>query len=196
MYKAQIKFQKIICLFCLITGALVFIYSLGLVTDLYDSLFSTMMDPEDLTDTWVEGSIIYYDIQGFNKSLTHVGIGLILISLLLFFTCTNSRRKYYIGNYVAIAAYSAAGIASGMWAIPQLQAFKTQFLTTVDFEALKEFSEMWGTLYTESTFWFDAGFVVFGIVFLGVALLICNLIWKIIVMNKERSLIKAGKEAA
>ena len=42
MYKKQLTFQKIVCFAMLAAAALVFIYSLGIMTDLYDSLYSTM----------------------------------------------------------------------------------------------------------------------------------------------------------
>ena len=67
MYKKQLGFQKIVCLVCVIAAALAFVYSLGIVTDLFDSLYSTMWNPDDLTQTDVPGSIIYNDIQTFNK---------------------------------------------------------------------------------------------------------------------------------
>ena len=44
MYKRQMKLQKILCLLAIAASALVFIYSLGLMTDLYDSLYGTMTD--------------------------------------------------------------------------------------------------------------------------------------------------------
>ncbi len=174
---------------------MVFVYALGLMTDLYDTLYSTMMDPNNLEDTWVSGSIIYYDMQGFNRSLLRVAIGLILVSIVLFLTCTHSRRKYYIGNYVATGLTVAADIAAAVWAVPQLLAYKAQFLQ-IDFEALKNFSEMWNTRYSESTFWFDACFVVFGLLLVGAVLLVVNLIRKLSLMKEERRLIDAGKGVA
>ncbi|MCR5154625.1 MAG: hypothetical protein K6B75_07250, partial [Lachnospiraceae bacterium] len=60
MYKAQVKLQKIICYAVLIASAIVFIYSMGMMTDMYDCFYSTMMDPEDIETTWVTGSQIFY----------------------------------------------------------------------------------------------------------------------------------------
>lgn len=205
MYKKQMKFQKIVCLLMLVASAIVFIYSLGLLTDMYDSLYLTMMDPEDLSYTMVEGSQIYYEMQGydpatngftnpnFNGMLTMVGIGLILVNLVLFITCTHSRRKYYIGNYVAVGLSAVSSIGASVWAITNILNFKEKFLQ-IDFEALKEFSKMWNTPYTESTFWFDAVFVVFGILLFVTALLIVNLVLKVIVMKEEQRLIGSRKD--
>ena len=205
MYKKQMKFQKIICLLMLAASAIVFIYSLGLTTDLYDSLYLTMMDPEDLSSTMVPGSQIYYEMQGYNPAtnafdlpnfsviFTLAGIGLILVNLILFITCTHSRRKYYIGNFVAVGLSTAASVGISVWGLMNILAYKEKFLQ-IDFKALKEFSEMWHTPYTDSTFWFDAAYFIFGFLMLITVLLVVNLVLKLIVMKEEKRLIGSRKD--
>lgn len=195
MYKKQLSFQKLVCLLAIVAGAACFIYSLGIMTDLYDCLYSTMMNPKDLTQTTVEGSIVYYDMQGFNKSLVGASIAMILLNCLLFITNTHSRRKYYIGNYAAIALNLLMTAGMSVWAHFEIEKYKAQFLQ-IDFEALKAHSEMWKTAYTESTFWFDLHYGVFGFALLAAALLIINLVWKLAVMGAEKRLIAKGKGAA
>ena len=194
MYKKQMKLQRIICLFALIAAALVFIYSLGMLTDLYDSLYPMMRNPDDLTETDVPGSIIYYDMQPFNHQLTINSIGLILLAALLFVTGTSSRRKYYIGNYIATGLTVIAQIGVAVWAHLKIAAFKTQFLTTLDFESLEMWSEIWDTpnLTKDSTFWFDIHFLVFALVLVAAVLLVLNVIWKRRLMQGEKALL-AGK---
>ena len=196
MYKKQLRFQKFACLFSIVAAAVSFIYSLGIMTDIYDSLYLTMMNPNDLTQTYVPGSIIYYDMQPFNKLYVNLSIGLILLACLLFLTNTSSRRKYYIGNYAATGLYSVATVAVAAWVHVQISAYKVQYLTTVDFEALKSFSETWGRTYIESTFWLDLHYFVAGLGLLSVAALVVNLVWKIKMMRGEAALIAQGKEAA
>lgn len=195
MYKKQLVFQKFACMFAVIAAAVSFVYSLGIITDIYDSLYRTMMDPNDLTQTFVPGSIIYYDMQDFNKSFMNVSIVLILLACLLYLTNTNIRRKYYIGNYVAIALYSVATLGVAGWSHLQIEAFKVQYLTTVDFEALKAFSEMWGSAYIESTFMLDLHYFVLALAVLSVAALIYSAVWKVQLMKAEDALIAEGKEA-
>ena len=195
MYKKQLRFQKIACLLAIIAAAVCFVYSLGVITDIYDALYTTMRNPNDLTDTKVQGSIIYYDMQDFNKSFVNASIVLILLSCLLFLTNTQVRRKYYIGNYVAIGLYSAGAVALSVWSHMQIQGFAVQYRTTVDFEALKEYSDRWNTLYTESTFWLDLHYLVGGLCLLAVAALIVSMVWKIVLMRAEKKLIEEGKEA-
>ena len=192
MYKKQMTAQRVMCLLSIIASVIVFLYSLGLMTDLYDSLYPTMLNPYDLTDTDVPGSIIYYDMQPFNRALLRVSIGLILLSCLLFITNTNVRRKYYVGNYAAVGLNVAANICAAVWAHGQLTAFKAQFLK-LDFDALQFHAELWETPYIDSTFWFDAHYAVFAITLAVAALLILNTIWKMKLMKEEKQLLKAGK---
>lgn len=196
MYKKQMQFQKIICLVAIILAAVYFIYSLGVVTDIHDALKSTMRDKNDYTKTKVEGSIIYYDMQDFNKAFVNYSVILILLACLLFVTNTQNRRKYYIGNYVAILVYCTAALALTVWMHNNLAAFAQQYMTTVNFEQLKEYSEMWGTPYLDNTNLLDLHYYIGGAAILVVAANIGNMIWKIVLMRAEDKLIKAGKEAA
>ena len=189
-------FQKIVCFAALIMAALVFVSSLGLSTDLYDALSKTILYPDyDLDYSSVPGSRVYYDMFGFNSAFTVVSIVLIVITLALFVTNTHSRRKYYIGNYIATGLVVAAQIASAVWSITQIADYKSQFQNNVDFEALEAFSKDWGTLYIgpNDTFWFDICYVIFGLLIVTSVLLIVNLCMKAVVMKAERDAIGSGK---
>ncbi len=192
MYKKQMKFEKIVCFVMLVAAAVVFIYSLGLMTDLYDSLYPTMMNPANHEETWVPGSIIYYDMQDFNRMLLKIGIGLILVSLLLFVVGNHTRRRYYAANYVATGLNVLAAAAATVWTLPQISAFREQYLQ-IDFQALQEFSEMWSSPYIESTFWFDAGLYIFIFLLIAAVLLVVNMIWKIDMMKSEKKLLEKGE---
>ena len=198
MYKKQMKFQNAVCLLVLVASVIVFLYALGIMTDLYDALYTTIGAPDKPDNTRrnpVAGAFIYYDMQGFNKTFLHLGIALILIALLLLLTNTHVRRKYYVGNVFSVLVNCIAGVCVSVWAHTQIAAFKAQFLQ-VDFEALKAFAEKRNSLYTESTLWFDVHYYVFAFVILADVLLIANMIWKFRLMKEEQQLIEAGKEAA
>ena len=195
MYKKQMKCQKAVCLLCMISSVIVFLYALGIMTDLYDSLYSTMMNPADLTQTTVPGSIVYYNMQEFNSVFLKYSIGLILLACLLYITNTHIRRKYYIGNYIAAALFVIANVNIAIWAHQYIEVFKAQFLN-VDFEALKKHAELWKTTYTESTFWFDIHVAVFAVSLIASAALIGVVLWKVSLMKEEQKLIEAGRKAA
>ena len=195
MYKKQMKCQKAVCLLCMISSVIVFLYALGIMTDLYDSLYSTMMNPADLTQTTVPGSIVYYNMQEFNSVFLKYSIGLILLACLLYITNTHIRRKYYIGNYIAAALFAIANVNIAIWAHQYIEIFKAQFLN-VDFEALKKHAELWKTTYTESTFWFDIHAAVFAVALIASAALVGVVFWKVSLMKEEQKLIEAGRKAA
>ncbi len=192
MYKKQIKLQRIACFLAIAAGALVFLYVLGMMTDLYDMLYTMVPMPDDPSSVKVAGAMIYYDMQGFNRAFLRVAIGLLLAACLLFVTNTHSRRKYYIGNYVAIAINVVANVAAALWAHGQIAAFKVQYLTTVDFEQLERRLSRAGT-FTDSTFWFDAHLGVFAFALIAAVLLVICAVWKAQLMKNERKLIEAGK---
>jgi len=195
MYKKQMALQKLLCLLAICSGVLVFLYALGIMTDLYDTLYSTMMNAADLTQTDVPGSIVYYNMQQFNAVFLKYSIVLILLACLLFITNTQVRRRYYIGNYVAIGVFALANLYVAVWAHGYIEIFKQQYLQ-VDFAALKTHAEMWKTAYTESTFWFDAHYFVFAVTILVSLALVANAVWKVRLMKEEARLIELGKEAA
>ncbi|MCM1054230.1 MAG: hypothetical protein NC394_01800 [Bacteroides sp.] len=195
MYKKQLIFQKIVCFAMLAMSAVVFLYSLGIMTDIYDTLYYTMPNPNNIYSSKVSGSAIYYEMQPFNTIFTNLSIGLILVTLILFVTCTHSRRKYYIGNYIAVALTTIANIAVSAWSLYHIAYYKARFLQ-IDFAALKEFWEnrKQPDVYTDSTFWFDISYLVFGLLLFVTVLLIVNTILKVILMKEEKRLIGSRKD--
>ena len=196
MYKKQLQFQKIICLLCVIAAAVMFVYSLGVLTEIYDGLYLAT-DPKKPTDDGrVAGSTIYYQMQQFNTDFVTISIALILLAALLFVMNTHIRRKYYISNYISIALYSVASVGAVVWSHLQIEAYKHQYLTTVDFEALKELCEMKNKPFIQSTMMLDLHYIVAGLMLVTTIALVANMIWKITLMNEENKLINAGKEVA
>lgn len=86
MFKSQMKFQKIICLVALIMAAVLFVYSLGFITELYE-LFSptiavvngkvvdlaTKRNPltNEVIEDYVKGNEFYFEIQTYVVSELH-----------------------------------------------------------------------------------------------------------------------------
>ena len=195
MYKRQVRLQKFFCLLAIIASALVFVYSLGLVTDLYEALYGTMPYPEIPEEDYIAGARIFYNIQGFNTQLMLSGLGLIIVSLGLYITQTHKRRRYYIGNYCATGIWVAAALGVCGWMHVRIQAFKAEFLK-IDFAALAEYAETKKkvALTADDTFWFDIHYAVMAIVILVCAVLVANVFWKISLMKQEAALL-AGAPA-
>ncbi|MBO5352511.1 MAG: hypothetical protein J6J42_03770 [Lachnospiraceae bacterium] len=199
MYKKQMILQRILCYAFILAATLVFVYSLGLMTDLYENrlgyyaedYYRYQADPSTLM---VPGAEIYYDMQEFNRDFTMAGLILILLGAAQFVFQNHNRRKYYIANYITVGVSTVAAVAVSGWALSNIFTYKERYVTGVDFESMKMWSEMLKFSYTESTFWFDASTVVFGILLVVTALNVVNLVWKVLLMNAEKKLVKAGKE--
>ena len=205
MYKKQLKLQKIVCLLALVVAVILFLYALGIMTDLYDSLYSTLRirvveDAESAkgytitaTERNVAGSMVYFHMQEFNKVLVRYSIVYIVLAALLFVTNTSTRRKYYVSNYISIGLVTAASLYIPIFAHPYIEIFKAQWLQ-LDFKALEDYAATYGTMYTESTLWFDLHYFVFALMFLIAAAMVAMCAWKIVLMREERKLIEAEKK--
>ncbi|MCR4938046.1 MAG: hypothetical protein K5987_07820 [Lachnospiraceae bacterium] len=194
MYKKQMVAQKVICLLVLASSVIVFLYSLGILTDLYDSFYLSIRNPDKPERNPIAGSTIFYDMQPFDRTFLKLSLVLILTSVFLFIMNTHSRRRYYLGNIVSVIVSVVAHAGVMVWASSQIKAFKDQFLTTVDFEAFKNYADSMGSLYTESTFWFDLHVAVFAFSTICSLLLIANVFWKFSLMKNEAALVEAGRE--
>ena len=193
MYKKQMTLQRITSFILLAAAVLVFVYSLGIMTNLHDTL-ALVSTYSESSRNYVKGATIFLEMQPFNRELTTAGIILILSAVALFVFKSNDRRKYYIANYITIGINAVANVAVSIWALINVFAYKAQYLQ-IDFEKLKTVAEKYDVLYNKSTFWFDASIAVFGFVFLATALSIANLVFKVILMRAEKKLIEEGKEA-
>ena len=202
MYKKQMILQRIVCVIVLIAAALVFVYSLGLLTDMYENklgyhaekYYTNGMTEEALSKVKVTGAEIYYDMQQFNRELTTAGLVLILMAVSQYVFQNQNRRKYYIANYITVAANTIGAIYYSWWGLSTILSYKERYMTTLDFEKLKKLNEAFKFSYTESTFWFDASKFVFGFLLIATVLNLFNMIWKICLMNNEKKLVQAGKE--
>lgn len=191
MYRKQMILQRIACYLVLGAAALAFIYSLGLVTDLYDNQFSFYA--QSMKNPMVEGTQIYYNIQDFNRALTGAGLVLILLALSQFVTQNHARRKYYIANYITVGVNAVAAVAVSVWALSNIFSYKAQYLQ-VDFDMLAQKAEQFGFDWYISTFWFDISLVVFGLLLVAMVVNVVNLFWKKSLMKAEQKLIEEGKE--
>ena len=108
--------------------------------------------------------------------------------MLVFVFGSHKRRKYYVGNYVAIGLNSALTVGVSVWGIRNVMIYREMY-DKIDFAALEKYQKMLKMSYDISPFWFDAGYYVFGIAIAVAVLSILNLVFKILVMRGERQLL-------
>ena len=214
--KTQMRFKKYLCLVMLIVGALAVVYSFCYATGGLAELGRAL--DTDGTSLFVAGkdkndATLFIDIQGFNDALMYCGIVMVLLAVLLYITACNSRRNYYITNYVATGVCAGGNIImsvilmalNGVWMgrfmnvdftawaesnadnVARLNAYYGSYGLEVPPEVLEPY-----THYSESVAWFAIGFVVFFIVIAASVLLILNLVWKIKLMQGEKKLLNGG----
>ena len=186
MYKKQMLVQKIVCYAILAAAALVFVYSLGLVTDLHYNNFAYYAENPEYPV--FEGAEIYNEIQPFNRQLTAAGLTLITSALLVFVFGAQKRRKYYVGNYITIGLNAALTIGVSVWGILNVIKYKAMYYE-IDFEALEKWQNLLKKPFDISPFWFNAGFYVFGAAILVAVLSLLSLAFKVLVMRSERKLL-------
>lgn len=205
MYKKQMNAQKILCLLAVVVAAILFLYALGIMTDLYDALYATLRisvteNAEtggyglSVTERSVAGAKVYTSMQSLNQWLVMASIVYILLAVLLFVTNTNVRRRYYIGNYVSIGLFAVASLYIPIASHGAIEFYKAQWMK-VDFEALKQYAQDYNSTYTESTLWFDLHYAVFALMIIMAALLVACAVWKVMLMKEEARLVAGGKEA-
>ena len=192
MYKFQMTLQRITSFLLLGAAALVFVYSLGVMTDVYNSFYLlSSYDPIWDSFLYVEGADVYLKMQGFNQQLTTAGIVLILSAVSLFLFNTHNRRKYYVANYITIGINAILNVAVVVWMHIEVLIYKAQYLQ-VDPARVQEVAKILNMDITMSTFWFDVHYIVFAVVILATVLSLVNLGLKIALMIGERKLLKEG----
>lgn len=197
--KKQMRFQKYLCLAMIIVGVLAllyaFFYCTGSLAELGQtldskgrSLFKASSDKYDAT--------LFTDIQGFNNAMMYCGIVMVLLGVLLYVTSCNSRRNYYISNYVATGICAGGNIVMSVILLIMNGVWMGRFMN-VDFEAWNGYWEDERLIlgdavqvhYSESTAWFSVGFVIYALVIVASVILILNLVWKIKLMRGEKKLL-------
>ncbi|MCQ2536787.1 MAG: hypothetical protein MJ124_00135 [Lachnospiraceae bacterium] len=192
----QMKFQKLVTVLGLASAVLFFVLGLGYSTNLYTLYYFI----DETSFMYVEGSRIYYDVQDFNRTEVVYAVVMLILAALCFITLNNTRRKYYISNYISSAAYVAFNVYTSYYVFTNAVAHKDQFLNTVAFDQWEFWVEMFPNdfVVNKSTFWFDAAMAVSVIGVVVAILIVANVIWKVIWMSKEAEamkLLKTAKEA-
>ncbi|MBO7336035.1 MAG: hypothetical protein J6U42_03760 [Lachnospiraceae bacterium] len=189
----QMIFQKITTIFSLAAAVVFFVLGLGYSTDLYTLFY--FIDPTSFM--YVDGSRIYYDVQDFNRTEVLYAVILIVLAALCFMMLNNSRRKYYVTNFVSSGLFAGFSGFLSWYVYTNSLKYKEQFLTTVDFDTWKMWVEMFPNDFkmTTSTLWFDLGVVSAVIGVIAVVLVIVNVVWKVLWMAKENEAMKALKNA-
>ena len=145
-------------------------------------------------------ALFYDDIQGFNTMLMWFGVIMVLLAVTLYITSCNKRRNYYISNVVSIGICAGGCFILSLVAMIMNAGWRAEFLN-VDFDAWYELFKMYiendipvVVHYSDSTLWFDLGFVVYILMMIASVMLVLNLVWKIKLMQGEKKLLNGSAQ--
>ncbi|MEX1377486.1 MAG: hypothetical protein AB1Z23_08415 [Eubacteriales bacterium] len=182
MKQRQMVYQKFIIFSALVLASISFLYALGFATDLYSLNYHS--DPNSSL-LYVEGADLYYQIQPFNKILLRDAAIQFVLCIFMFAVLTHRRRLYYVSNYITSVVF--AGFAGYLGASILVNAlYIRQKYLEIDFERMKEITEMLKLRFVDSTFMLDFGIVLSYVLFALAGGIIANLIWKSVNMRKEK----------
>ncbi len=196
MFKAQLKFQKILSYLLIGVFVINFVYALSMITHVYNTMYNAY-DPQleipslGLSGEKIKGGKLFYEMQPFNSALLIFAIAVILISLTYFITGSRSRRKYYIGNYISAGLITVQNIAAAVFMMVGISTYRAKYLQ-VDFAGLEEINKPLALPYNKSTFWFDIGYFVCALLIIAAVLVILNVMWKDRLMKQEDRLLQGG----
>lgn len=217
--KIQIKFQKILFIVSLVLAAIALVYGFAYCTGSLSYAFaarSGQFTSSRLKKDPINADALYkfvmgkgdYDGEawpdagtGFNSLLVILCVVLVVIAALQFLFASNSRRNYYITNYISIGVFAVFAIVVAViafWGISQTEAL----FNDLDWVRYKEVYDTiqaeiqagggagsgWDK-YSDSHAIFALGYALFAIVMVDSILLVLNTVWKVLLMRGEKALL-------
>ncbi len=130
----QMKFQKAVVISAFVLAILTFVYAYIFSTPFYplssgDAAEYLKKDPV--------GETFYYDVQPFNRTIATLAVVFVVVSLLLFMSFSQKRRRYYIFNYIAIGCYSAFGLGYSIYTCINLASWSSLY-HQINFEMVRQ----------------------------------------------------------
>ncbi len=181
------KFQKILTLVLLIFAAVCFVFSLGISTDFYGLYLCSAV-------SYFDGINLFHEIQDYNRLAVIFSIVMVLTCVLPYIFATNTRRLYYLDNYISIGAQAGFFVFYSIYTLINSITYKNRFLNEVDFATYKETADLFQFKYSESTFFLDMGIVLSILALVMVGLIAFNLVWKIKIMKQEKQILTLGAQ--
>lgn len=208
--KSQMKFQKNLCLTLLILGALSVVYGLAYCTGVLAGFGSTLLVSGSrgyyAHPNFESGGNLFLEVQSINNIIFYLGIVMLLAAVVLYITGCNTRRNYYVSNYVASIAVAAVIIIISVVLMILNGIYLGKTLDVLnDADAMANYLAIASDVankgvvnYSENISMFIIGFVLYIIDIIGAVLLILNAVWKNKLMKGEKALLEQGavKEVA
>lgn len=107
------RVQKILMLVSLVVSALVFVYALCFMTGGLADVYRFIEDGKDN----IHCAEFVSTSQSFVSTLVTLGIVMIVLVAVMYLMACNSRRKYYVTNYIAIGLFVLFALAVAIYLV-------------------------------------------------------------------------------
>lgn len=200
--KAQMKFQKILSLVTLILAAVVFVFAISFFTG---NISAILNYSSRYNGGMYKGADVFIDAgQAFVSALEIMVIVYLVVIALSYIMGNNSRRNYYITNYVATGLVVAMAAVVALYGLIMMIVLINAFYNQVDWAKMQELRDIYSwnpkfqTEVGKEPTMFIIGIVIFLLVLVNCLAWVYNLIWKIKLMKGEKELLEKGlqKEVA
>lgn len=184
----QMKFQKIVVKLVVLFAAIATFYAVAIFASQFyqHNQVKTYSEYGDYMD--ITGYLMFESVQPFNKSLFTLCVVYLLVSLTLLVFFSQSRRNYYISNYITCGVTSAFGLGLSVYALINIFKYRAEY-KGIDFDSINN-NSFWledkMPSISDSTWSFDIGIIVFISIAILAVCLILNLVWKTKAMKEDR----------
>ena len=172
----------------LVVAALSFVYALsfcGGTIYQYNSLYDQINKVEE-----VEGAeALFLASQKYNDILIGLSVAFIVIVALNFVMASQSRRNYYVTNYVSIILTAVYAVVFAILLLVFVSNTFSRF-AAIDREVAEfEYSLVMDD-FKYSVVNFILGYLMAALMIVNAVILVLNLVWKIKLMKGEKQLLK------
>ena len=216
--KTQMRVQKILMLVSLVVSALVFVYALFFMTGGLANVYR-FIDTEREID-YIHCAGFVSTSQSFVSTLVVLGIVMIVLVAAMYLMACNSRRKYYITNYIAIGLFVVFALAVAIYMVVMVANVMNLYQNEILWKSGEGEKVIWiienpdvaggyeslmvATNYADQSRFFPdyvldpnqnynfiIGFVLFVIVIADAACVALCTVWKVLLVKGENKLLAA-----
>ena len=172
----------------LIVAALSFVYALsfcGGTIYQYCTMYNKVTGKESVDGV----KALFEASQSYNDILLGLSIAFIVIAALNYITASQSRRNYYVTNYVSIILTAVYAVVFAILMLVFVSKTFTLF-TAVDMENAKDEYSLFYDDFSYSISNFILGYLMAALMVVNAVFLALNLAWKAKLMKGEKQLLQ------
>ena len=193
------RFQKILVIVSLVIAAICLVHAWVFCSGTFAQL-TRYKDDAGFGFDVDKANNIYNLSQNFSNLFQILGILFILAAVLMLVMGCQSRRKYYITNYVAIGIFVVYSLVFAILLIINLTTISSA-LADFELEAFGEYytslhmDTSWGK-FSSSSWTISLGYALVALVLVTAIINALNLVWKILLMQGEKKLLAQADQVA